>query len=382
LQILGAAGRRLQCREDDVADQNDLRTTVNLLADRAAICDLFSRFTAGGDVHDWALVAACFAPDAVVDLSRPAWDGTNAVWTGIDEVMSNLKAGLSKHFVQHHMVTNHRCVIEGDRARVVAYLRSSHLDHPEEPTRHGDQGAWYLSELARIDGEWKISYLKPISVWWNQERSSDGPLANELLIEMRDYLGGGNGAAPDPRAGTDDRDLAATVRWLADRDAIADLFARFTGSSDVQDWDGLADCFSSDIMIDRSRPTPDGQTNEAWVGLEQVMQGVKAEGSRHFLGHHMLSNHRFVIDGNRARAVAYLHSVHVDDRERPADYYAHGAVYLTELQRVDGSWKFSYLKHIPVWMPAALAPVGPFTDSQRTEIRDFLATAGSPTRAS
>ena len=357
-----------------MADQDDLRSTVNWLADRAAICDVFSQFTAGGDVHDWDVVADCFAPDAVIDLSRPAWNGTNDVWAGVDEVMSNLKAGLSKHFVQHHMVTNHRCVIDGDRARAVAYLRSSHLDDPDQPTDHKDQGAWYLTELTRFGGRWKISYLKPISVWWSHERPSGGPLADTMLVEMRDFLDGASSPPSTPRPERNDRGLAATVQWLADREAIADLFTRFTGSADVQDWNALAACFTSDIVIDRSRPTPDGETNEAWIGLEQVMEGVKADGSKHFLGHHMLSNHRSVIDGDRARAIAYLHSVHVDDPERPADYYAHGAWYLTELERVDGTWKFSYLKHVPVWMPAALAPVGPFTDSQRTEMRDFLAT--------
>jgi hypothetical protein len=359
-----------------VTEQDELQTKVNWLVDRAAICDLFSQFAAGTDVQDWELVAECFAPDAVIDFSLPAWDGTkDQVWVGFDEVMANLKRGLSRHFVGHHMVTNHRCIIDGDRARAVAYLRSSHLDDPQQPTNHEDQGAWYLSELTRIDGRWKFSFLKPVSVWWTAGNGPDQSLSHDHLAVMRDYLDHVDVDEQTERRGPpvdNDQDLATKVQWLADREAIADLFSRFTGSADVQDWDALAECFSPDIVIDRSHPTWDGQNDEAWVGREQVMDGVKADGSTHFLGHHMLSNHRCVIDGDKARAIAYLHSVHVDDPDRPADYYAHGAWYLTELTRDDGRWAFSYLKHVPVWWPSALRPRGPVTEGQLNEMRDFL----------
>jgi SnoaL-like domain len=363
-----------------VIDHEDLPAEVATLVDRAAICDLFSQFAAATDVQDWDLVADCLAPDAVIDFSRPAWDGTkDQVWVGFDEVMANLKRGLSRHFVGHHMITNHRCVIDGDRARVVAYLRSSHLDDPHQPTSHEDQGAWYLSELARIDGRWKLAYMKPISVWWNSHAGPDQPLSDDLLTEMGQYLEpvgnarqGGNGERSPIR----ESELPAMVQWLADRDAIADLFSRFAASADAQDWKAFEDCFAPDIVFDRSRPTwdgeQDGEKKEAWVGLEQVLDGSKADGSKHFLGHHMLANHRCVIAGDRARAVAYLHSVHVDDPERPTDHYAHGAWYLTELSRSGDGWRFSYVKHVAVWWPTALRPPGPVTQDQLTELRNFL----------
>jgi hypothetical protein len=177
---------------------------------------------------------------------------------------------------------------------------------------------------------------------------------------------------------TTDEELASKVQWLADREAIAELFTRFSGSADVQDWDALANCFSPDIVFDRSHPTWDGHTDEAWVGLEQVMEGCRADGSRHFLGHHMITNHRCVIDGDTARAVAYLHSVHVDDPARPTDHYAHGAWYLTELTRVDERWMFSYMKHVVVWWPEQLRPYGPMAEGQRTEVREFLGAIASP----
>jgi IS5 family transposase len=357
-----------------VTDQDGLQTKVNRLVDRAAISDLFSQFAAGTDVQDWELVADCFAPDAVLDLSRPVWDGTkDQMWVGRDDVMSNLKKGISRHFVGHHMVTNHRCVIDGDRARAVAYLRSSHLDDPERPTDHEDHGAWYLTEFTRVDGGWKFAYLKPVSVWWTAEAGSHSALTDDQLAEMRDYLSGVEPIGAGERTRTNDEDLASKVRWLDDRDAITDLFSRFAACGDVQDWEALTDCFSPDIVIDRSRPTWDGQKDDAWIGREQVMEHVKADSSKHYVSHHMVTNHRCVIDGDRARAVAYLHSTHVDDPERPADHYAHGAWYLTELTREGGRWRFSYLKHIPVWWPSALRPDGPVTESQRNEMRDYLA---------
>ncbi len=360
-----------------MVNHQQLPAEVDRLVDRAAICDLFSQFAAGTDVQDWDLVADCFSSDAVIDFSRPAWDGTkDQVWVGFDEVMANLKRGLSKHFVGHHMVTNHRSVINGDRARAVAYLRSSHLDDPGQPTNHDDQGAWYLSELARVDGRWKIAYLKPISVWWTSNAGGDQQLSDDLLTEMGQYLEANDQQGRNERPAVSERELAATVQWLADRDAIADLFSRFTASADVQDWKAFEDCFAPDIVFDRSRPTwdgaHDGERKEAWVGLDQVMNGCRADASKHFLGHHMLANHRCVIAGDRARAVAYLHSVHVDDPERPTDNYAHGAWYLTELSRFGDGWRFSYVKHVAIWWPTALRPPGPVTQDQLTELRDFL----------
>jgi hypothetical protein len=357
-----------------VSDLDQLQARVNRLVDRAAICDLFSQFAAGTDVQDWQLVAECFSPDAVIDFTRPAWDGTkDQVWVGFDDVMANLKRGLSRHFVGHHMITNHRCVIDGDRARAVAYLRSSHLDDPAQPTDHEDHGAWYLSELTRVDGRWKFAYLKPVSVWWTADGRPSEALAGDLLAEMRDYLGDDDAGDAVGRTRANDRELAAKVQWLADRDAIADLFSRFTSSADVQDWEAFERCFSPDIVFDRSHPTWNGANEEAWIGREQVMEGCRADGAKHFLGHHMITNHRCVIDGDKARAVAYLHSVHVDDPARPTDHYAHGAWYLTELVRADGHWTFSYMKHVVVWWPDELRPYGPVTESQLSEMRDYLA---------
>src|SRR5258708_37423754 len=150
-------GRRRQMSELD-----ELRAEVRALRDRAAIQDLFSQFAAGMDAQDWDLLGGVFSNDVVVDHTAEVWGRgrVEELWTGIDHVMERMKAGVSRHFVAQHMITNHRITIDGDRAGAVAYLHSVHLDDPQQPERHEDHGAWYLCELKRMPAGWRISRMK------------------------------------------------------------------------------------------------------------------------------------------------------------------------------------------------------------------------------
>jgi hypothetical protein len=114
---------------------------------------------------------------------------------GIDEVMERMRDGVSKHFVSHHVITNHRATIDGDRARAITYLHSVHLDDPRRPTDHEDHGAWYLATLIRTDAGWRIARLKHIPLW-REHMPASGPVTSADIDEVRDFLANGSGTGP------------------------------------------------------------------------------------------------------------------------------------------------------------------------------------------
>ena len=98
-----------------------------------------------------------------------------------------MKKGVSRHFVSHHVITNHRMRIEGDRARAVTYLTSVHLDDPQKPKAHEDHGAFYLSKLVRTKDGWKLGYIKHIALW-RENMEPAGPVTRDEVEEMRTWL--------------------------------------------------------------------------------------------------------------------------------------------------------------------------------------------------
>ena len=174
-----------------MSEIDELRAEVRRLADRLDIIELFHRFAAGMDGQDWSLLESVFADDAVVDHTATQW-GKGLVEErqhGREEVMRAMRQGVSRHFVSHHVITNPRVRLDGDRARAVTYLTSVHLDDAEKPKTHEDHGAWYLSELVRTKQGWEIKYIKHISLW-KTNMDPLGPVTKDELEEYRTYLEG------------------------------------------------------------------------------------------------------------------------------------------------------------------------------------------------
>jgi hypothetical protein len=172
-----------------VNELDDLRAEVRRLSDRLDIADVFHRFAAGMDGQDWTLIESVFADDAVVDHTATHWGKgvIEELQHGRAEVMRAMKEGVSRHFVSHHVISNPRIALDGDSARAVAYLTSVHLDDPQKPKALEDHGAWYLAELVRTKSDWKIKYLKHISLW-KTNMDPLGPVTNDDVEEYRSYL--------------------------------------------------------------------------------------------------------------------------------------------------------------------------------------------------
>jgi ketosteroid isomerase-like protein len=173
-----------------VSELDELRLEVRRLADREAIRDVFATFAAAMDGKDWSLLATVWTEDAVYDHSAFTWDGLEeVVWHGRDDIMRRTIEGVSRHAASHHIVSNHRMRVEGDRARAVVYLHSVHLDDAQRADEHGDHGAWYFAELARGEGGWKIRWLAHQPVWYAGQLRPRGPITDAVVARVRDFLG-------------------------------------------------------------------------------------------------------------------------------------------------------------------------------------------------
>lgn len=172
-----------------MSDTSDLRAQVRTLMDREAIRDLFITFAAAMDGKDWELLDTVWSDDAVYDRSAMTWDGfTEDAWRGRVDIMKQMVEGVSRHFAAHHILTNYRIRIDGDRARAVVYLHSVHLDDPQKPEEHGDHGAWYLGELIRTTHGWKIRRLAHEPVWYGGVMRPRGPATQQLVDKMSGFL--------------------------------------------------------------------------------------------------------------------------------------------------------------------------------------------------
>jgi hypothetical protein len=172
-----------------MSEIEDLRAEVRRLSDRLEITDLFYRFAAGMDGQDWALLESVWSDDAIVDHTGTHFGKgvVEELQHGREEVMEVMKKGVSRHFVSHHVITNPRIKLDGDRARAVTYLTSVHLDDSEKPRTHEDHGAWYLAELVRTKQGWRMKYIKHISLW-KTNMDPLGPVTKEEVEEYRGYL--------------------------------------------------------------------------------------------------------------------------------------------------------------------------------------------------
>ena len=173
-----------------MGELEDVRREVQRLVDREAIRDVFITFAAAMDGKDWALLETVWTEDAIYDHSAFTWEGlTDNVWRGKSDIIKRTIEGVSRHVAAHHIVTNHRMTIDGDRARAVVYLHSVHLDDPQRADAHGDHGAWYFAELARAAGGWRIRWLAHQPVWYSGLLKPQGPVTPEIVDRVRTFLG-------------------------------------------------------------------------------------------------------------------------------------------------------------------------------------------------
>lgn len=161
------------------------------------------------------------------------------------------------------------------------------------------------------------------------------------------------------------RELERRLAVVSDEEAIKRLLFEFAAANDGQDFERLPDLFTDDVVVEH----PKGEAHGRAVFIPQMQRAVE----RHFTSHHMITNVRIALDGDRAKAVGYFHSVHLDDPTRPDQHEDHGGWYLVDVARSPDGWRIARLKQVSVWSAENRRPTGPLDASIREELRGHLA---------
>ena len=156
------------------------RDHLQRLTDHGAIRDLALRYCAAVDRRDWKLLGDVFAPDATVSVPDAAASvpgetsnppgatpdrPRSGLMTGVDEIVSRYRRGLSKYDATHHMVTNHEIIIEGDSARHSCLVHAKHVRPDASGSTAFTIGGRYEDQLVRTPQGWKFKHRELVTIW-------------------------------------------------------------------------------------------------------------------------------------------------------------------------------------------------------------------------
>jgi len=123
---------------------------------------------------------------------------------------------------------------------------------------------------------------------------------------------------------------------LADRLAVHDVMHRYALAIDSKDWSLLDQVFADRLRADfRS------------FGVKQPFEGTRADWIANVRGtidgmdatQHMMANHLYRIDDDRATGTTYIRALHVCRNEWGGDRYTVGGHYGVEMARQADGWR-------------------------------------------
>ncbi|MYV53677.1 nuclear transport factor 2 family protein [Streptomyces sp. SID3212] len=147
-------------------------TTLQLLADRAAIADTLHRYTAGLDFGDADLLTSALTEDATVDLTPATGKiGLDFPVLAPRETVVGVLIPAVGPLDTSHVISNIRTTVDGDTANARAYAMAQHFPPGDGPkpdrTRQALMMNRYDADLVR-DGEiWRIRRLTIDSAWFS-----------------------------------------------------------------------------------------------------------------------------------------------------------------------------------------------------------------------
>jgi ketosteroid isomerase-like protein len=134
------------------------------------------------------------------------------------------------------------------------------------------------------------------------------------------------------------------VNALADRQAIADLCARYCYALDRNDWPAVAACFTDEPVFTH----PGGRVDGA-VGIVERARGAleQLDASQHLLGNVLvdLDPH----DPDAATCISYFQAQHVRAAAPGGDTYLIAGSYTDRLTRTAAGWRIAHRDQVYLW---------------------------------
>jgi SnoaL-like domain len=147
-----------------------------------------------------------------------------------------------------------------------------------------------------------------------------------------------------------------------DHRQIIELCTRLATATDARDFPAIAACFTADGALETVIPP------NVMRGRAQIEAGLRARTSTVLAAQHLVTNHRYDVDGDRAAGTSSFVMFRWP-RPPPAEardgagaapgpgapVVAHGGTYHDRLERTPHGWRFSQRRIEILWGPGTLA---------------------------
>ncbi len=137
----------------------------NQLRDRSSITDVVNSVGTLADLGRYSQLEQLFTEEVTVDYTSLFPGEVQNIPR--EQLMTQWQSVLPGFDATQHMITNHQITINGNEAKAIAYVRATHkLDN-----RMWVVGGYYVDELAKIDGVWKLKSIQYNALYESGDRS-------------------------------------------------------------------------------------------------------------------------------------------------------------------------------------------------------------------
>ena len=128
--------------------------------DRVQIEELMARYANALDRRDYEAIAACFAPDAVVEYA-----GFSHKLSGRAAITDHMMLALGPLDATQHLFANFIIDVAGESARLTCDILGQHIRHGAPGGESYLSGGKYDVVLARATEGWQFARLSAQSLW-------------------------------------------------------------------------------------------------------------------------------------------------------------------------------------------------------------------------
>lgn len=129
---------------------------------------------------------------------------------------------------------------------------------------------------------------------------------------------------------------ADSMRFLTDRTAIVHVVDEIDNAVDAKDWTTCRSYFLDEIDVDF---TSLAGGSPGRIPADELVGMWSTNLYRDKLSHHMRSNHRVTIDGDRAEVFSKGYALNILSRRTGSDLWEVWGDYVHTLRRTDQGWK-------------------------------------------
>lgn len=134
-------------------------------------------YAQGIDTRDFALLRSIFTDEITMDFTD--YGGTSPVTLDADLWVSTVESLILGLDSTQHVMTNPIVDVDGDTATCRMYMKAEHFLQNSQGSFDYAIGGYYLDELVRIDGIWKIRAVT-LKLFWQRGNRNIMNLAQEI----------------------------------------------------------------------------------------------------------------------------------------------------------------------------------------------------------